>query len=88
MRGNILTVHWYHRRRVSGKDAPAFGRMIGRGTVIMGVSVMIWGFSGLFPGAGESAVLRIAVSLLVVMGIVAGLVLIVYSLIRYNRGIF
>lgn len=88
MRGNILTVHWYHRRRVSGKDAPAFGRMIGRGTVIMGVSVMIWGFFGLFPGAGESAVLRIAVSLLVVMGIVAGLVLIVYSLIRYNRGIF
>ncbi len=37
-KGNISTVHRYNRRRVSEADAPRYGRAMGLGTVIMGVS--------------------------------------------------
>ena len=37
-KGNISTVHRYNRRRVSKEDAPRYGRAMGLGTMIIGVS--------------------------------------------------
>ena len=41
MKGNISTVHWYHRKRVSEENRLPFGRLVGFGRLL---SVLHWLF--------------------------------------------
>ena len=43
MKGHIASVHWYHRKRITEENRLPFGRMIGLGTIICGVSLVIFG---------------------------------------------
>lgn len=79
--GDIRTVHWYHRRRVTEEDAPRYGRVIGAGTLVIGAGLILG--AALEPRLGELGML-----LPLVIGIAVGLGLILYGQIRYNRGIF
>lgn len=79
--GHIGTIHWYNRRRVSEEDAPAYGRAMGAGTLVIGVSL------------AAAAILRMVFDLdlfdyLTLAGIVIGLALMLFPQLRYNRGIF
>ena len=38
--GNISTIHSYNRRRVKEEDVPKYGRAVGTGTLIIGVSLI------------------------------------------------
>ena len=40
MTGNISTIHSYNRRKVKGEDIPKYGRAVGTGTLIIGVSLI------------------------------------------------
>lgn len=37
MTGNISTIHWYNRRKVTEEDIPKYGKAMGIGTLIIGV---------------------------------------------------
>ena len=39
MTGNISSLHSYHRHRVKEEDIKPFGRLVGTGTLIIGVSL-------------------------------------------------
>ena len=59
MMGNISTIHSYNRKNVKEEDVPAYGKTVGLGTVIIGLSLIlafIWeGFKaeiGLILGLG------------------------------------
>lgn len=39
-KGNISSIHWYNRRKVAEIDIPKYGRCIGVGTLIMGLSLI------------------------------------------------
>lgn len=80
IRGNVRTVHWYHRRRVAEEDIPSYGRVIGLGTAAIGVGLILGAI--LEPRMGDWGLLPI------VVGVVVGLGLVFYGQIRYNRGIF
>jgi len=87
-RGNISSVHWYHRKRVSEEDRIPFGRMLGLGTILCGISAVVY-------GCLEFAALKTSVELfsvigtvLVSIGVAVGLVLMFYAMIKYNNGIF
>jgi hypothetical protein len=41
MKGNISLLHSYHRKRVLEKDRIPFGRKVGIGTIIIGVSIIL-----------------------------------------------
>ena len=43
MRGNISSLHSYHRNRVSEENRKPFGRIVGLGTIIVGVGIMLYG---------------------------------------------
>ena len=43
MTGNISSLHWYHRQRVTEQDRKPFGRLVGGGTLIIGVSMIVFG---------------------------------------------
>lgn len=88
MNGNIASLHSYHRHRVSEKDRIPFGKKVGLGTFIIGLSLIT---SVLLKAAGHStgtAELNTAGDAIMIAGLVIGLGLSFYAMIKYNKGIF
>jgi hypothetical protein len=88
MKGNISSVHRYHRSRVSETDQLPFGRVIGAGTIICGGSLMISGCLSLLAETLHVEVFTLAGSVILIIGLAAGLLLSFYAMIKYNKGIF
>ena len=88
MRGNLSTLHWYHRQRVKDEDRKPFGRMVGIGTILIGAAAMI--YAGLSYAAfvtGSPLFTTIGTGILVV-AVIIGLGMNFYAMIKYNKGIF
>lgn len=88
MKGNISSVHWYHRKRVTEENRLPFGRIIGLGTIICGVSLVIFGCLTFVAEKTQIVLFTIIGSVIVVIGLVIGLALSLYAMIKYNKGIF
>ena len=81
MCGNIGTIHWYNRRKVTKENQKAYCMFVGLGTLIVGV--------GIIAGAVIEALGNIAASGLAIgVGVLIGLVFILYAQFKYNRGLF
>ena len=78
--GNISTIHSCNRRKVREEDIPKYGRVVGTGTLIIGVS-LIAAFVTTFWNEKIMAVI-------VVPSLVVGLAFILYAQLKYNKGIF
>ena len=88
MKGNISSVHWYHRKRVTEENRLPFGRMIGLGTVICGVSLVVWGCLSFAAEKTQIDLFSEIGSVVVAIGLVIGLALSLYAMIKYNKSIF
>ena len=80
MKGNISSLHRYHRHRVSEENRLPFGRMVGLGTILCGLAIAVGGVLILVSMVISSAVM--------LAGVVFGLVLIMVAMFKYNGGIF
>ena len=81
MCGNISTIHWYNRRKVTKENQKAYCMFVGLGTLIVGVAII--------AGAVIQALGNIAASGLVIgVGVLIGLALILYAQFKYNKGLF
>ena len=80
MTGNISTIHSYNRRKVKEEDVPKYGRAVGTGTLIIGVSL-----KAAFVTTFWS---ETAMSFIVIPALVIGLGFILYAQFKYNKGIF
>ena len=88
MTGNISSLHWYHRQRVSEEDRLPFGRLVGLGTVIIGLACVIFGATFLaYEKTGLDLWVLIGTFALII-GIAAGIAVSFYAMIKYNKGIF
>lgn len=76
MRGNISSIHWYQRRKVTKENQPAYCRCRGIGTALCGIAVII---GVAFPDARG-----VLFSIL----LCAGLLLMVFAQFKYNKGLF
>lgn len=88
MKGNISSVHWYHRKRVTEENRLPFGRMIGLGTVICGFSLVIFGCLSFAAEKTQIDIFIIIGSVILVVGLVTGLAMSLYAIIKYNKGVF
>ena len=88
MRGNISSLHSYHRHRVSEEDRIPFGKQVGLGTVIVGVSIIV--FSVLFAVTlyTENNIFISVGTVFLIVGIIVGLIMSLKAMIKYNKGIF
>lgn len=88
MTGNISSLHWYHRQRVTEENKRPFGRLVGLGTLIIGIAIIAFG--GLFWAFEETQLnFYIIVGVVeLITGIIAGLIISFYAMIKYNKGIF
>ena len=80
IRGNISTIHAYNRRKVKEEDIPKYGKAVGTGTLVIGVSFVL-GYVALFWS--ESVMSGIVLS-----GVLVGLGFLLYGQFKYNKGIF
>lgn len=81
LRGNIGSIHWYNRRKVSKEDQLPYCRFVGLGTLLIGATMIIAGVVQALVSAEAGAVI-------ILIGIIIGLVLILYAQFKYNKGIF
>ena len=88
MRGNISSLHSYHRHRVSEEDKIPFGKKVGLGTIIIGIGIIV--FSGLSAVTfyTENDVFALVGTAIMIVSIVVGLVISFRAMIKYNKGIF
>ena len=88
MTGNISSLHSYHRRRVTEEARKPFGRLVGLGTLIIGVSLILYGVLFFVYEKTQINALVIVGTAELIIGIVAGLVISFWAMIKYNHGIF
>ena len=88
MTGNISSLHWYHRQRVTEKNIKPFGKLVGSGTLIIGLSMIVFGvLFFIFEQTQLQALVVIGVIELIV-SIIVGLIVSFYAMKKYNGGIF
>ena len=77
-----------NRNRVAQEDRIPFGKKVGLGTIICGCAIMV--FSGLSVIAlyTENQIFSLIGTALLIVGLVVGLGLSAYAMIKYNKGIF
>ena len=88
MKGNISSLHEYHRHRVSEEDRLPFGRMVGLGTIIIGGAVIAFSILtavGIYTDA--QVYVWIANGILIV-GLIVGCIISFKAMKKYNKGIF
>ncbi len=88
MTGDLRSLHWYHRQRVTDEDRKPFGRLVGGGNIIIGVSITVFSALMCVSEINGSSVLPIIAICIILLGVIAGLVLSLYGMIKYNKGIF
>ena len=88
MRGNISTLHSYHRHRVSEEDRIPFGKQVGLGTMIVGIGLIIFSVLSTVTLYTENNIFILIGTVVLIVGIVAGLIISFKAMIKYNKGIF
>ena len=81
MRGNIGTIHWYNRRKVTKENQKAYCMFVGLGTLIIGATIIV---AAIIQALGNIA----AGGLVIGVGFLIGMLLILYAQFKYNRGLF
>ena len=88
MRGNISSIHSYHRSRVSKEDILPFGKKVGLGTIIMGVGVIIFSILSAITFYTENNILMLIGTIIMIASFIVGIALSFYAMKKYNGGIF
>lgn len=86
--GNISTLHSYHRQRVSEENVKPFGKMIGIGTLIIGIAMLVYAVLVLVSTLTNNHICTAAGVALLVVSIIVGAAISFKAMIKYNGGIF
>ena len=88
MRGNISSLHSYHRSRVSEEDRIPFGKQVGLGTIIVGIGIIVFSILSSITLYTENNIFILVGAAFLIVGIILGLVISFRAMIKYNKGIF
>ena len=88
MRGNISTIHSYHRARVSEENIKPFGKMVGFGNILVGVGVVIFGITMLLTEKLQNETLVFIGMAIMFVFMIVGLAISFKAMKKYNGGIF
>ena len=88
MCGNISSLHSYHRHRVSEEDRIPFGKKVGLGTIVCGGAIMMFSILSVISLYTEKQIFVLLGTVILIVGLVFGLGLSLYAMIKYNKGIF
>ena len=80
IKGNISTIHSYNRRKVKEEDVPKYGKAVGTGNLIMGISLVL-----AFVASFWSELL---IAIIILPAFIVGIGFMLYGQFKYNKGIF
>ncbi len=87
-RGNISSLHSYHRNRVSEEDRIPFGKQVGLGTILVGIGIIIFSILSALTLYTENDIFTLIGTAVLIVSIVVGLIISFKAMIKYNKGIF
>ena len=87
-KGNISLLHSYHRKRVSEENRIPFGKVVGLGMIIIGVALIAVGGLFFMAEAFKNDIYSTVGTVVLITGLVIGLGISFYGMIKYNKGIF
>ena len=87
-KGNLSLLHSYHYKRVKEEDKPIFGKLVGIGSIIIGVGMIFASGSFYLSTLLTNAIFEILGYVFLILGMVVGLIIEFYAMIKYNKGIF
>ena len=88
MRGNISSLHSYHRSSVSEEDRIPFGKQVGLGTIIVGIGIIVFSVLSSVTLYTENDIFILVGTAVLIIGIILGLVISFRAMIKYNKDIF
>ena len=87
-KGNISSLHSYHRNRVSEEDRVPFGKQVGTGTIIVGIGIIVFSVLSAVTLYTENNIFILIGTVLLIGSIIIGLAISFRAMIKYNKGIF
>ena len=78
--GHIEIIHSYNRARITEETRKPYGKVVGIGSVVLGVGVASDGFIPLFVEEFPPVT--------VIIGSIVGVAIILYGQFKYNKGVF
>lgn len=88
MTGNISSLHWYHRHRVTEENRKQFGKLVGAGTLIIGISLILFSILLFIYEQTNLELLSVIGTAELICGIIIGSIISFYAIKKYNGGIF
>ncbi|MBR3878591.1 MAG: hypothetical protein IKJ24_00570 [Clostridia bacterium] len=88
MTGNISSLHWYHRQRVTEESRKPFGKLVGLGTLIIGLAMIVFGILFLIFEQTQLTAFVILGVIELIVSIIVGMSISFYAMKKYNGGIF
>lgn len=87
-RGNISSLHSYHRSRVAPEDVLPFGKQVGLGTIIIGCAIIIFSVLSSVALYIENDLFTMVGTAVMIVGMIIGIIITFKAMIKYNKGIF
>ena len=88
MTGNISSLHWYHRQRVTEEYRKPFGKLVGLGILIIGIAMVIFGIMFFIFEKTQIEALVVVGVVELIASIIVGMIVSFYAMKKYNGGIF
>ena len=88
IKGDISSLHSYHRNRVKEEDVKPFGRLVGIGNIISGVAVIVFSIFMFITLETNVQIFTVIGTALLIAGLVGGMGFAFYAMKKYNGGIF
>ena len=87
-KGDISLLHSYHRKRVTEEDRLPFGKKVGLGMITVGVTMILTGCLFFIARHLQNGVYSTIGNVVLIVGLVLGLGISFYAILKYNKGIF
>lgn len=85
VKGNIASIHWYNRRRITEETRPKYGKLMGIGTLVIAGGLIFSAVLNMIVKMNIAVLIGGAITLITV---IVGIVFILYAQFKYNKGIF
>ena len=85
IRGNIASIHWYNRTRITEETRADYGKYVGIGTLIIAAGLIL---SAVLNMLVKTKVAMLAGCVITLIAVVVGIAFILYAQFKFNKGIF
>lgn len=85
VKGNIASVHWYNRTRITEETRPKYGKLVGIGTLTIAGGLIV---SAVLNMLFKMNVVVLISGVITLLTVVVGIAFILYAQFKYNKGIF